>query len=55
MCISDLSPCELVTLSSSVALAISSQLSSEDTAVLAAFFTSLGDNLALIDLSSSNL
>lgn len=55
MCISDFSPCELITLSSSLALAISNQFSTEDTAVLAAFFTTLGDNLALLDISCNNL
>jgi hypothetical protein len=51
MCISDFSSCELITLSSTLAVAIKKQLSAEDTAVLAAFFTTLGDNLALLDIS----
>lgn len=55
MCISDFTPCELITLSSSLAIAIGKQLSIEDTAILAAFFTTLGDNLALLDIACSNL
>jgi len=50
LCISDFSNAELVALSSSLAIAISNQLSNEDTIVLAAFFTTLGDNLALLSL-----
>lgn len=50
MCISDFSKCELVTLASSLAIAISNQLSNEELILLAAFFTALGDNLAILSL-----
>ena len=38
MCISDFSNCELVTLASSLAIAMSNQLSNEDIIILSAFF-----------------
>ena len=38
----------LVGLSSSLAILISEQLNGEDLAILAAFITTLGDNLALL-------
>ena len=52
MCISDFSNCELVALSSSLAIAISKQFSNEELIILAAFFTTLGDNLALLSLDN---
>jgi len=50
MCLSDFSNEELVVLSSTLALAISKEFSPEDLLILAAFFTTLGDNLALLVL-----
>ena len=50
MCLSDFSNEELVDLSSTLAIAISKEFSSEDLLILAAFFTTLGDNLALLVL-----
>ena len=50
MCISEFSNCELVALSSSLALAIRNEFSKDDLAILAAFFTALGDNLAILSL-----
>ena len=50
LCISNLSNCELVALASSLAIAISNQVSKEDLLVLATFFTVIGDNLALLAL-----
>ena len=50
MCISGFSNCELVALSSSLAIAISNEFSKDDLAILAAFFTALGDNLAILSL-----
>jgi len=50
LCISDFSKAELLALSSSLALALSNQLNQEDSIVLAAFLTTLGDNLALLSL-----
>ena len=55
MCLSDFSPCELITLSSTLAIALNKELPAEDVAILAAFFTTLGDNLALLDISCQNL
>lgn len=52
MCISDFSNCELVTLASTLAIAISNQFSKEDVVVLAAFFTVLGDNLSLLAIDN---
>ena len=40
--------CNLIGLSSSLAILISQEFDNEDLGVLAAFFTSLGDNLALL-------
>ena len=50
MCLSDLSGCELVSLANAMAVLFSKELSSEELAVLAAFFTSFADNLALLSL-----
>lgn len=50
MCISDLTPCELITLASSLSIAISKEMSVEDIAILSAFFSALGDNLAILAL-----
>lgn len=48
MCISDLSGQNLIGLASSLAILISDDLSSEEINILAAFFSSLGDNLAIL-------
>ena len=50
MCLSDFSNEELVILSSTLAIAISKEFSNEDLLILSAFFTALGDNLALLAL-----
>ena len=50
MCLSEFSNEELVILSSTLAIAISKEFSSEDLLILSAFFTTLGDNLALLVL-----
>lgn len=47
-----LSGCELVAIAGLLSVAISNNLSCDETATLGAFFTTLGDNLALI--SSAN-
>ena len=52
MCISDFSNCELVTLASTLAIAMSNQLSNEDITVLAAFFNILGDSLSLLSIEN---
>lgn len=48
MCFSDLSGCNLIGLSSSLAIAIGENLSLEEVTTLAAFVSALGDNLAII-------
>lgn len=51
MCISDFSGCELLALANSLAIAFSNQLSNDDLILFAAFFTALGDNLALLSIT----
>lgn len=53
MCFSDLSSCELIGLSSSLAIAIGENLSAEEVSILSAFITTLGDNLAIIATQKS--
>ena len=48
MCLSDLSGCNVIGLASSIAIAISENLSTNEITSLAAFTTALGDNLAII-------
>ena len=48
MCISEFSGPELVFLASSLSIAISNEFNKDDVLILAAFFTALGDNLALL-------
>ena len=48
MCFSDFSSCNLIGLASSLAIAIGEDLTSDEAAVLAAFFTAFADNLAII-------
>ena len=51
MCLSEFSNSELVVVASTLAIAISKELSDEDLIILSAFFTALGDNLAILSLS----
>ncbi len=48
MCLSDMSACELLLLANDIALASSKNLDAEETVLLAAFLTSVADQLALI-------
>lgn len=50
MCLSEFSNCELVALASTLSIAISKEFSKDDLAILVAFFTALGDNLAILSL-----
>lgn len=50
MCLSDFSNCELVALASTISISMSKEFSKEDLAILSAFFTALGDNLAILAL-----
>lgn len=52
--LSGLSGCELVAIAGILAVAISSNLSCDETATLGTFFTALGDNLALISAANDN-
>ena len=54
MCLDNLSGCELVALSSTLAISLSNELSSDELATLGSFLTTLGDNLSLLALQSSN-
>ena len=51
LCLSEFSNEELVVLASSLSIAISKEFSQEELLILSAFFTALGDNLAIIGLS----
>lgn len=53
-CLSDKSGCELVYLASSFAVAISQGLDCDDINLLAAFFSAVGDNLAIIGTKCSD-
>lgn len=53
MCLSDLSSCELLLLANNVALASSKNLDAEETALLAAFLTSVADQLAIIAIKKA--
>lgn len=48
MNIFDLSGCNLIGLASSLSIIIAQDLSTEEIGILSAFFSALGDNLALI-------
>ncbi len=48
MCFNNLSSCDLIGLSSSLSILLSEDLSTNEVSILAAFFTALGDNLAII-------
>lgn len=48
MCFSDLSSCSLIGLASSFAITIGENVSVNEVSTLAAFFSALGDNLAII-------
>jgi hypothetical protein len=49
----DLSANNLIGLSGSVAISIAKNLDSEEISLLSSFFSSLGDNLALISIQKS--
>lgn len=54
MNISNLSGSNLIALASSLAILISQNLSADEIGVLAAFFTALGDNLAILAINANN-
>lgn len=53
MCLSDMSSCELLLFANNVALASSKNLDAEETALLAAFLTSVADQLAIIAIKKA--
>lgn len=53
-CLNDLNPCELITLANIISVSIAQNLSSDELASLAGFFTILGDSLALLAISPNN-
>ena len=53
MSLSDLSSCELLLLANNLALASSKNLDAEETALLAAFLTSVADQLAILAIKKS--
>lgn len=53
MCFSDLSSCNLIGLTSSLAIAIGEDLTANEAAILAAFFTAFADNLSIIATAKS--
>ena len=55
MCLSDLSSCELLLLANNLALAFSNNLDAEETALLAAFLTSIADQLAIIAIKKEEI
>ena len=53
MCLSDMSTCELLLLANDIALYSSKNLDADETALLAAFLTSIADQLALIAIKKA--
>ena len=55
MNLSNLSGSNLIGLASSLAILISQDLTADEIGILAAFFTALGDNLAILAINSNNI
>lgn len=53
MCFSDLSSCNLIGLSSSLAILLGENLTADELSILSNFFNSLGDNLGIISAKKS--
>lgn len=53
MCLSEMSNCDLIALSSSIAISIGKTLNANELSILSAFITALGDNLAIIATQKS--
>ncbi len=53
MCFSDFSSCNLIGLSSSIAISISNNLSADEISILSIFLNSLADNLGIIATKKS--
>lgn len=54
-CLFDMSSCELLLLANDIALTSSKNLNAEETALLAAFLTSIADQLALIAIKKEGV
>ena len=54
MCLEDLSGCNLVALAGLVSISMVEGLSATQIATLGAFFTAVGDNLALLSINSDS-
>lgn len=52
--LNNLSGCEIVTLANIIAITISQNLTAEEIALLAGFFTIIGDSLATISSTNTN-
>lgn len=53
MCLSEMSSCELLLLANNISLGLSKNLDSEETALLAAFLTTVADQLAIIAIQKA--
>jgi len=53
MCLSDMSSCELLLLANNITLSLNNNLDADETALLAAFFTTVTDQLALISIKKA--
>lgn len=53
MCFSDFSSCNLIGLSSSIAISISNNLSADEISILSIFLNSLADNLGIVATKKS--
>lgn len=53
-CLSNLNPCELVTLANIISVSFAQNLSSDELVTLAGFFTIIGDSLAALSVSPNN-
>ena len=53
MCLSDMSSCELLLLANDITLILSKNLDADETALLAAFLTTVADQLALIAIKKT--
>ena len=53
MCLSEMSTCELLLLANDIALTSSKNLDADETALLAAFLTSVADQLAIIAIKKA--
>lgn len=52
--LNNLSGCEIVAIANIIAIAISQNLTSNELAILAGFFTIIGDSLATLSLTNTN-